>query len=79
MRPMPTILAASGALALSVLGWGATGSAQQGPAPRGELRVVDNHPANWAWITWNVFEHLMELDKDGALVPRLATSLALAR
>ena len=36
--------------------------------------MVDHHPANWVWITFNVFEHLMELDKDGALVPRLATS-----
>jgi peptide/nickel transport system substrate-binding protein len=29
---------------------------------------------NWATITWNVFEHLLELDKDGQLVPRLATA-----
>ena len=29
---------------------------------------------NWAWITWNVFEHLVEIDKDGKLVPRLATA-----
>jgi ABC-type transport system substrate-binding protein len=47
--------------------------AQRAVAPRGELRVVDRSPANWVWITLNVFEHLIELDKDGALTPRLAT------
>jgi peptide/nickel transport system substrate-binding protein len=47
--------------------------AQQPPAPRGELRIVDKHPENWAWITYNVMEHLLEHDKDGMLVPRLAT------
>ena len=36
--------------------------------------MVDRDPMNWAWITWNVFEHLVELDKDGQLVPRLATA-----
>jgi len=46
---------------------------QEVPTPRGEIRVVDKHPANWAWITYNVFEHLIEVDKDGELVPRLAT------
>jgi ABC-type transport system substrate-binding protein len=44
------------------------------PAPRGELRIVDKNPRNWIFITFNVFEHLMELDQDGRLVPRLATS-----
>ena len=47
---------------------------QKVSGPRGEIRVVDKHPFNWIWITLNVFEHLMELDKDGKLVPRLATS-----
>lgn len=47
---------------------------QEVPAPRGELRIVDKHPFNWAWITFNIFEHLMEIDKDGKLGPRLATS-----
>jgi peptide/nickel transport system substrate-binding protein len=68
-------LAVSGlALLLVVLGWGDSSFGEQGPAPRGELRIVDKHPVNWAYITFNVFEHLMEIDKDGALVPRLATS-----
>jgi hypothetical protein len=36
--------------------------------------MVDTDPLNWAYITWNVFEHLVEVDKDGKLVPRLATA-----
>ena len=47
---------------------------EQVPTPRGELRIVDTDPMNWAWIAWNVFEHLIEFDKDGTLVPRLATT-----
>jgi peptide/nickel transport system substrate-binding protein len=47
--------------------------AQDPPMPRGELRIVDKHPKNWVFITYNVMEHLLELDKDGTLVPRLAT------
>jgi ABC-type transport system substrate-binding protein len=34
---------------------------------------VDKSPVNWASITLNVFEHLITLDKEGKLVPRLAT------
>ena len=48
--------------------------AQTHPAPRGELRIVDRDPANWTYIVFNVFEHLVEIDKEGKLVPRLATS-----
>jgi ABC-type transport system substrate-binding protein len=55
-------------------GWDSISLAEQPLAPRGELRIVDTHPANWASMTIHVFEHLMELDKDGKLVPRLATS-----
>jgi ABC-type transport system substrate-binding protein len=60
-------------VAFTVLGYGSPTFAQPSSAPRGELRVVDRSPANWIWITLNVMEHLMELDKDGQLVPRLAT------
>jgi len=60
-------------LVLVTCGWSAMSIGEQMPVPRGELRIVDKHHMNWAWITWNVFEHLMELDKDGQLVPRLAT------
>ena len=41
--------------------------------PRGELRIVDKSPRNWTWIAFNVLEHLIELDKEGKLVPGLAT------
>jgi ABC-type transport system substrate-binding protein len=61
-------------LMLVTCGWGTMSSGEQMPVPRGELRIVDTDPMNWAWITWNVFEHLVELDKDGQLVPRLATT-----
>jgi ABC-type transport system substrate-binding protein len=60
-------------LMLVTLGWDGRGVGEQSPAPRGELRIVDTDPLNWAWITWNTFEHLVEIDKDGKLVPRLAT------
>ena len=53
--------------------WESISFSESPPAPRGEIRVVDRHPWNWAWITWNVFEHLVEYDKDGSMVPRLAT------
>ena len=60
-------------LVLVTCGWGPRGFGEQVAAPRGELRIVDNHHMNWAWITFNVFEHLVELDKEGQLAPRLAT------
>jgi peptide/nickel transport system substrate-binding protein len=59
---------------LCVLGWSTGGVGQEVSAPRGELRIVDKNPQNWAWIAWNIFDHLVEIDKDGRLVPRLATS-----
>jgi len=61
-------------LILVTVGLSTMSSGEQMPAPRGELRVVDTDPMNWATITWNVFEHLVELDKDGQMVPRLATA-----
>ena len=60
-------------LVLVTFGWGTGGFGQQVPAPRGELRIVDKSPYNWIRITFNVFEHLIELDKEGKLVPGLAT------
>jgi ABC-type transport system substrate-binding protein len=71
---MHKLLVGSVALLLCTLGWSTSGLGQEVPAPRGELRIVDKHPQNWVSITYNIFEHLMELDKDGTLVPRLATS-----
>jgi ABC-type transport system substrate-binding protein len=61
-------------LGLGILGGGVGGFGQERPTPRGELRIVDTAPGNWASITTNVFEHLVELDKAGMLVPRLAVS-----
>ena len=71
---MHTRIVSSLALVLVTLGWSIQSLGEQVPAPQGELRIVDKHPQNWAWITLNIFEHLMELDKDGTVVPRLATS-----
>jgi ABC-type transport system substrate-binding protein len=60
-------------LVLCLLGWSTSSIGEQPSAPRGELRIVDKSSINWVWIALNVFEHLVELDKDGKLVPGLAT------
>jgi ABC-type transport system substrate-binding protein len=60
-------------LGLVTCGWGTRSMGEQTPAPRGELRIVDNNPKNWAFLTLNIFEHLVEYDKEGTLVPRLAS------
>jgi ABC-type transport system substrate-binding protein len=70
---MQQLIIGSLVLLLTILGWQDRSVAEQVAAPRGELRVVDTHPYNWAWIALNVFEHLVEFNKDGTLVPRLAT------
>ena len=60
---------------LVALGWGASSVGAEGvPTPRGELRVVDHSEVSWASPIWNIFEHPVEVDKDGNLVPGLATS-----
>jgi ABC-type transport system substrate-binding protein len=61
-------------LVLGTFGWMASSVGQGVPAPRGELRIVDKDSRNWVAMVYNVFEHLMELEKDGNVVPRLATS-----
>ena len=71
---MKKLVVGSIVLVLVTVGSGDRSMGEQRPAPRGELRVVDPHPLNWAWLVYNVFEHLMELDPEGNLVPRLATS-----
>jgi ABC-type transport system substrate-binding protein len=60
-------------LLLVTFGWGRSSLGDQVPVPQGELRIVDNHPKNWAFLTLNIFEHLVEYDKEGTLAPRLAT------
>ena len=70
---MKRLVLSSIVLVLVTLGWGERVLGEEGSVPRGELRIVDKSPANWTYITLQVFEHLMEFDKDGTLVPRLAT------
>jgi ABC-type transport system substrate-binding protein len=70
---MKQLVVGSIVLLLVTLGWGRVSWGEPPPAPRGELRIVDKNPENWVSITYNVFEHLVELDKDGRLVPGLAT------
>src|SRR5262249_10035474 len=71
---MKHLVVGSIVLMLITLGWSERSVGEQVPTPRGELHIVDKDPLNWAYITWNVFEHLVEIDKDGKLVPRLATA-----
>lgn len=71
---MKQLIVASLVLTCVTLGWSSNSGGEQVPVPQGELRIVDRNPRNWVFITMNVFEHLMELDQDGRLVPRLATS-----
>ena len=71
---MKQLVVSSIVLVMCTLGWHGDGLGDQHRVPRGELRIVDKHPLNWIWIVYNVFEHLLEFDKDGTLVPRLATS-----
>jgi len=71
---MKNLMVGSIVLMLVILGWGNRSLGESGPAPRGEVRIVDKHPLNWVGIVSNVFEHLFDFDKDGVLVPRLATS-----
>jgi ABC-type transport system substrate-binding protein len=71
---MKHLVVGSIVLLLVTLGWGEHSVGEQVPAPRGELRIVDKNPQNWAFIAWNIFDHLVEIDKEGKLVPRLATA-----
>ena len=59
-------------LLLVTFGWGESSFGQERPVPRGELHIVDKNPDNWVSMTFNVFEHLMEVGPEGKLVPRLA-------
>ncbi len=70
---MKQLIVSSIVLLLVILGRGERSLGEEVQEPRGELRVVDTSPQNFGSITFNVFEHLIALDKDGKLVPRLAT------
>jgi ABC-type transport system substrate-binding protein len=71
---MYTRIVRSLVLVLVAFGWGDRSLGQEVAAPRGELRIVDTDPLNFVWISFNIFDHLVEIDKDGKLVPRLATA-----
>ncbi len=71
---MKQLIMSSIIFSLVMGGWGVSSPGEQLSAPRGELRIVDNNPANWVSLTFNIFEHLIEADVGGQLVPRLATS-----
>ena len=71
---MKHLVVSSIALLLVTLGWRESIFGQERPVPRGELHIVDKSPMNWVSLTFNVFEHLVEPDVSGRLVPRLATS-----
>jgi ABC-type transport system substrate-binding protein len=70
---MQKLVVGSIILLLVTFGWGARGVGEQFSVPQGELRIVDKNPYNWVWIAFNVLEHLIEVDKEGKLVPGLAT------
>jgi len=70
---MRKLFVGSIAILLVTFGWRESSFGQERPVPRGELRIVDKSPVNWVSLTFNVFEHLMETDVGGKVVPRLAT------
>ena len=70
---MKHLVVSSLVLVLCTVGWSTSSVGEQAPTPRGELRIVDKSPFNWVYVTLNIFEHLIDLDKDGKLVPLLAT------
>jgi ABC-type transport system substrate-binding protein len=61
------------ALALGIFGLAAGSLGQKASAPRGEVRIVDKFSNAWGFIVLYTMEHLMEIDRQGNLVPRLAT------
>lgn len=63
---MPQRMVGSMIIVLITLAWSPWDRGESPPTPRGELRVVDNNPANWISLTLNVFEHLMEPDPEGS-------------
>src|SRR5689334_16296 len=50
---MKSLVVGSMVLMLITIGWSERSMGEQVPAPRGELRIVDKDPLNWAYITWN--------------------------
>ena len=71
---MRTRLLGAVVLVLSIFAVTGRDSAETVSGPRGELRIVDRGGLTWGFITFNVFEHLVRIDRDGQLVPELATN-----
>ena len=71
---MRKLVVSSIVLVLVTLGWSDRSVGEQVPAPRGELRIVDSSSINFVTVVFNVFEHLLDIEEGGKLVPRLATS-----
>src|SRR5262245_48107815 len=70
---MQNLIVGSIVLLLATGGWSDQSVGEQVPTPRGELRIVDSSSFNFITVVFNVFEHLLELEEGGKLVPRLAT------
>jgi peptide/nickel transport system substrate-binding protein len=70
---MQKLVVGSCMLLLVTLAWGDRGVTEQAPVPHGEVRIVDTSSYNFITVVFNVFEHLLELEEGGKLVPRLAT------
>jgi peptide/nickel transport system substrate-binding protein len=70
---MQKLMVISLTVVLIILGWGNRSVGEQRLAPQGELRVVDTREPFGFSVAQNVVEHLVEIDTEGRLVPRLAT------
>src|SRR5262245_43758523 len=70
---MKNLMVGSVIFMLVTLGWSNRSLGEQVPTPRGELRIVDNSSFNFVTVVFNVFEHLLDIEEGGKLVPRLAT------
>lgn len=42
--------------------------AAESPEPAGTLHVVDPHPLNWLFVTWNTMEEPVRTDEEGHIV-----------
>ena len=71
---MRTCVVSGIVIVLVFFGWSPVTIAEQPPAPRGEIRIVDKRPENRYTIEENRIERLARLTDDGTLVPNLARS-----
>ena len=66
-------------LVLVTLGWSTRVWGNRRQRRGGNCGLWIGSPRTGSWIALNVFEHLVELDKDGKLVPTPGHRLAVAR